>query len=181
MLLDTPNAEMGWTAPPFALPDAEGNIYELSDLQGDNGLLIGFICNHCPYVKEIITRLVSDAQLLLSEGVNVVVINSNDYTLYPEDSPAMMNKFASQHGFTFPYLVDESQSVAKAYDAVCTPDFFGFNNIGELQYRGRLDDGKMFDSGSIQKELLEAMRLIARTGKGPSVQYPSMGCSIKWK
>ena len=181
MLLDTPRAEMGWNARAFELSDPEGKTYNLSELQGENGLLIAFICNHCPYVIKTINRLVDDAQLLQAEGINVVAINSNDYSYVAEDSPAMMQKFSTQYGFTFPYLVDEDQSVARIYGAVCTPDFFGFNNAGELQYRGRLDDARMDDPLDRKTELLDAMRQVSKTGQGPSIQHSSMGCSIKWK
>ena len=181
MLLDTPRVEIGWNARPFTLSTPDGDIYDLSGLQGNNGFLIAFICNHCPYVKDIIARFVSDAQLLLAEGINVAVINSNDSSFVPEDSPAMMRKFSKTHGFTFPYLVDSDQSVAKMYGAVCTPDFFGFNGSGELQYRGRLDDVRVHGPANRKTELLDAMRQISETGNGPSTQHSSMGCSIKWK
>lgn len=181
MLLDTPIAEIGWNSRAFELSDPDGKTYKLSDLQGENGLLIAFICNHCPYVIKIISRLVDDSQLLQAEGVNVVAINSNDYRHVAEDSPAMMKKFSKKHGFTFPYLVDEDQSVAKMYGAVCTPDFFGFNSAGELQYRGRLDDALMSDPANRKTELLDSMRQISKTGRGANVQHSSMGCSIKWK
>jgi len=181
MLLDTPSAEIGMHARAFELSDPNGKFYKLSDLQGENGLLIAFICNHCPYVIKTISRLVADSQILQAEGINVVAINSNDYRYVPEDSPAMMQQFSNRHGFTFPYLVDEDQLVAKAYGAVCTPDFFGFNSAGELQYRGRLDDAMMGDPANRKTELLDSMREIAKTGHGPSTQHSSMGCSIKWK
>ncbi len=181
MLLDTPICDFGWKAPDFSLADVDGTQHSLSSLMGDKGLLVCFICNHCPYVKAIISRLVSDANTLQAEGINVVAIMPNDYTHYPDDSPENMRQFAAQHTMTFPYLVDEDQAVAKAYGAVCTPDFFGFNANGELQYRGRLDDAKMGDATHRQAELLEAMLQVAQTGNGPTQQVPSMGCSIKWK
>ena len=180
MLLDTPMAEMGWKASPFTLADPDGKVHSLADVQGDKGLVVAFICNHCPYVQAIISRLVADAHTLQKEGINVVAIMSNDYQDVPQDSPAMMKRFAAHHQFPFPYLVDEDQSVGQAYGAVCTPDFFGFNANGELQYRGRLDDAKMGDASHRQPELVNAMRQIAATGRGPEVQHPSMGCSIKW-
>ncbi len=180
MLLGTPEVQTGWQAQRFTLSDPDGREYRLADLQGENGLLIAFICNHCPYVQAIADRFAADAKLLQSEGINVVAINSNDYHRVPADSPAMMKQFAAQHDFSFPYLVDEDQSVGRAYDAVCTPDFFGFNADGSLQYRGRLDDARMGDSDDRKPELLEAMRQIAATSAGPEVQHPSMGCSIKW-
>ena len=181
MLLDTPRAQIGWNARPFMLSDPDGNSYKLSDLQGENGLLVAFICNHCPYVIKIIGRLVNDAKLLQAEGINVVAISSNDYRYVPEDSPDMMKNFAIKHGLTFPYLIDKDQSVAQIYGAVCTPDFFGFNRAGELQYRGRLDDAIMGDPIHRKSELLDAMRQIAKTGYAPDIQHASMGCSIKWK
>ena len=181
MLLETPLCDFDRRAPAFELADPEGVRYDLDGLMGEKGLLIAFISNHCPYVKAIIARLVGDAKELQALGVNVVAIMPNDYRAYPDDSPANMKRFAAQHGFTFPYLVDESQAVAKAYDAVCTPDFFGYNANAGLQYRGRIDDGMLEDKANRNKELLEAMRLVAQTGRGPQQQTPSMGCSIKWK
>jgi len=180
MLLSTPSVETGWQAQPFTLTDPDGQKHSLDDLLGKNGLLIAFICNHCPYVKAIVDRFVADAKVLQSEGINVVAINPNDYHYVPDDSPPMMKRFATQHGFSFPYLVDEDQSVSRAYDAICTPDFFGFDGGGKLQYRGRLDDARMGDAANRTAELLEAMRLIASAGRGPAEQHPSMGCSIKW-
>lgn len=180
MLLDTPSAELGWKAQPFTLSDADGKAFSLSDLRSDHGFLVAFICNHCPYVQAIVDRLVADVKALQSEGIDVVAINSNDYRHVPADSPPMMKKFAAQHGFSFPYLIDEDQSVARAYGAVCTPDFFGFNAKGELQYRGRLDDARMNDPTNRETELLDAMRQIAASGRGPEIQNPSIGCSIKW-
>ena len=180
MLLNPPEIDTGWKVQPFTLPSPEGKVYTLADFQGSRGLLVAFICNHCPYVQAIIKRLVSDAKILQSEGIDVVAISSNDYRYVPEDSPPMMRKFAASHRFTFPYLIDEDQSVAKSYGAVCTPDFFGFNRDGELQYRGRLDDANMGDPTGRKTELLDAMRQIAETGRGPISQYSSIGCSIKW-
>lgn len=181
MLLETPICDFGWKAPSFELKDAHGQTYEFEDLFGTNGLLIVFMCNHCPYVRAIIDRFVEDAGVLRSEGINVVGINSNDFDTYPDDSPAKMKEFAAEHGIDFPYLIDETQEVAKAYGAVCTPDFFGFNAKGELQYRGRIDGAKMQDPAGRTPELVNAMRMIAKTGKGPKDQLPSMGCSIKWR
>ena len=182
MLLDSSICDFGWKAPAFNLPDPSGKMHSLDDVMGERGLLVAFICNHCPYVQAIIDRLVTDAKALQEGDIGVVGIMSNDYTYVPSDSPDNMKKFATQHGMTFPYLVDETQEVGKAYGAVCTPDFFGFNASGELQYRGRLDDARM-DSNAEGRtpELLNAMRQIAKTGKGPETQTPSMGCSIKWK
>lgn len=181
MLLDTPICDFGWKAPAFDLLDTDGKNHQLATLMGPNGLLIAFICNHCPYVKAVIDRLVADANSLGKDGVNVVAIMPNDFHTHRDDSPAKMREFAAQHQFTFPYLIDETQAVARAYNAICTPDFFGFNAHGELHYRGRLDDAKTGDAGSRSAELLDAMRLIAATGHGPADQTPSMGCSIKWR
>ena len=181
MLLQTPAVQTNWQALPFSLPDPDGRQHSLESLQGNKGLLVAFICNHCPYVKAVVDRFVSDAQVLQNEGFGVVAINPNDYDAVPADSPPMMREFATQHGFGFPYVIDRDQSVARAYDAVCTPDFFGFDASGRLQYRGRLDDARMGDAADRQAELLDAMRLIADTGKGPETQHASMGCSIKWR
>lgn len=181
MLLDTPICDFGWKAPDFTLQDAFGEGFAMREQLGGKGLLIAFICNHCPYVQRIGQRLAADAQLLMAEGINVLAIMSNDYQLVEADSPENMKQFARQYGFTFPYLVDEGQSVGKQYGAICTPDFFGLNCDGELQYRGRLDDAGMGEAGDRTLELVNAMRMIAATGKGPESQSPSMGCSIKWR
>ncbi len=181
MLLDTPICDFGWKAPDFTLKNADGDSFTMSAHLGDKGLLIAFICNHCPYVQRIAERLANDTKQLMAEGINVLAVMSNDYENYSSDSPENMKLFAQQHGFVFPYLVDEDQSVGKAYGAICTPDFFGFNTQGELQYRGRLDDIAMGNASSRTPELLSAMRLIAETGQGPKEQFPSMGCSIKWR
>lgn len=178
----TPICDFGWKAPSFSLPGVDGKTYSLADIRGENGTLVMFICNHCPYVKAVIDRIVRDATELKACGINTVAISSNDVTHYPEDSFDNMKRFAKSHGFTFPYLYDESQGVARAYDAVCTPDFFGLNDKLELQYRGRLDASrKEAGPADARRELFEAMRDIAKTGKGPRQQTPSMGCSIKWK
>ena len=172
----------GWKAVDASLKATDGNHYHLHDLCGKNGLVVAFICNHCPYVLAVIERMVDDANLLQKEGVNFVAICANDALTYPEDSFANMVKFAKLHRFTFPYLHDETQAVARAYDAICTPDFFGFNKDLELQYRGRLDEGKGLRIASDARcDLLLAMRQIAQTGMGPKQQIASMGCSIKWK
>ncbi|SHG79855.1 Peroxiredoxin [Cognatiyoonia sediminum] len=181
MLLDTPICDFGWQAPEFTLKDPDGTAFTMSEHLGDKGLLIAFICNHCPYVKAIADRLAADAKALQSEGVNVLAVMSNDYLSYTADSPEKMKKFSEQYGFTFPYLVDEDQFVGQAYGAVCTPDFFGFNKDGGLQYRGRLDSAAMGDPTDRVPELLNAMRQVAETGEGPRDQTPSMGCSIKWR
>jgi len=178
----TPACDLGWIAPGFSLPGVDGKAHRLEELKGSNGTLVMFICNHCPYVKAVIDRIVRNATELEALGVRTVAISSNDATIYPDDSFHNMKRFAEQHGFTFPYLHDESQNVARAYDAVCTPDFFGFNADLELQYRGRLDESGREPAGpDVQRELFEAMKQIAETGQGPRDQKPSIGCSIKWK
>jgi peroxiredoxin len=178
----TPVCDFGWKAPSFTLPGVDGKTYSLEELKGPNGTLVMFICNHCPYVKAVIGRIVRDANELEALGVNTVAICSNDATTHPDDSFDNMKIFAREHGFTFPYLHDESQDVARAYDAVCTPDFFGFNKDLALQYRGRVDaSGREPASPDVRRELFEAMKQIAETGQGPREQTPSIGCSIKWK
>jgi len=180
MLLDTPICDFGWPAPDFTLKDPSGAAFTMTDHLGDKGLLLAFICNHCPYVIAIGERLARDTAELMAEGINVLAIMSNDYKNYPADSPANMVKFAEHFGFGFPYVIDEDQSVARSYGAVCTPDFFGLNTDGKLQYRGRLDDARMQGGDTRTRELVNAMRQIAETGQGPQDQTPSMGCSIKW-
>jgi len=178
----TPICNFDWKAPSFLLPGVDGKTYSLAEVRGKNGTLVIFICNHCPYVKAVIDRIVRDANELKSYGIDTVAISSNDAAHYPEDSFDNMKRFARAHGFTFPYLYDESQEVARRYDAVCTPDFFGFNSKLELQYRGRLDASrKEAGPADARRELFEAMKEIAKTGKGPREQTASMGCSIKWK
>ncbi|MGB7335293.1 MAG: thioredoxin family protein [Salaquimonas sp.] len=181
MLLDTPICDFGWKAPDFELEDSDGKTFKMSDHLGDKGLLVAFICNHCPYVQAIGESLAKDADLLLASGTNVLAVMSNDYHDYDEDSPENMKRFGEHFGFNFPYLVDEDQSVGKAYGAICTPDFFGLNKDGELQYRGRLDNWGMRVQGERIPELVNAMQMIAETGKGPKDQVPSVGCSIKWR
>lgn len=182
MAEQTPICDFGWKAPSFMLPGVDGKSYRLDAVKGENGTLVIFICNHCPYVKAVIDRVVRDVDALKPFGVNAIAICSNDAVTHPDDSFENMQLFAKQHRFTFPYLHDERQDVARAYDAVCTPDFFGFNAKGELQYRGRLDSsGKAPASADAKRELFEAMKQIAETGRGPRQQTPSMGCSIKWK
>ena len=149
---------------------------------GPNGLVVAFICNHCPYVKAVIRRIVRDAGDLKNHGIGFVAINSNDADAYPDDDFAGMRAFAAANGFSFPYLHDESQQVARAYDAACTPDFFGFNRAGQLQYRGRLDASRKEEGpADLRRDLFEAMVLVADTQRGPAEQVPSIGCSIKWK
>ncbi|MFW6027997.1 MAG: thioredoxin family protein [bacterium] len=176
-----PICDFGWKAPDFRLPATDGKIWSLGDVRAERGTLIVFICNHCPYVKAIVPRLVRDARALRAEGIGVAAICSNDADAYPADSFDNMKAFAAEHGFSFPYLHDETQEVARAYGAVCTPDFFGFNGADELQYRGRLDESKTTLVPDARRELYEAMTAVARTGQGPRDQTPSMGCSIKWR
>jgi len=181
-LMETPICEFGWKAAEFSLPGVDGKTHSLSDLRGEKGTLIVFICNHCPYVKGAIDRIVRDANDLAALGVATVAISSNDAAAYPADSFDKMAEFAATLGFPFPYLFDESQDVARAYDAVCTPDFFGFDASLGLQYRGRLDaGGREAPPPGAPRELFDAMKAVAETGRGPEKQTPSMGCSIKWK
>ncbi|MCP4314838.1 MAG: thioredoxin family protein [Hyphomicrobiales bacterium] len=173
--------EFGWKAPDFSLQDPHGKPHAMADYIGPNGLLIMFICNHCPYVKAIAERLATDSNELMENGVGVLAIMSNDYNHVAEDNPENMVLFAQRYGFKFPYLVDEDQSVGRVFDAKCTPDFFGFNSLGELQYRGRLDDARHGNADNRVRELVNAMNMIAETGNGPRDQTPSIGCSIKWR
>jgi len=179
--LQTPVCEFGKPAPDFDLPGVDGRQWSRDACMGDKGLLVMFICNHCPYVKAVLDRIVRDVRELQEHGINAVAIMSNDPTDYPEDSFDNMQRIARDNDFPFPYLLDESQAVAKAYGAVCTPDFFGYNALGELQYRGRLDASrKEAAPPDARRDLFEAMKQVAETGRGPDEQIPSMGCSIKW-
>ena len=181
VLTKTPICNFGEKANFFKLKGTEGKIHSLEDHLGKNGLLIMFICNHCPYVKAVIKDIVNDCKLMEKEGLKSIAIMSNDTKNYPEDSFENMIAFSKKHGFTFPYLIDETQEVAKKYGAVCTPDFFGYNNKLELQYRGRIKELKdLKPVSNSESDLLKAMRLIVKTGKGPENQIPSMGCNIKW-
>ena len=180
--LETPVCEFGKPAIDFALPGVDGKEWTLEQCRGEKGLLVMFICNHCPYVKAVRERIVRDTRDLLDLGVNSVAIMSNDPTDYPEDSFDNMRRVADEFGFPFPYLLDETQSVAKAYGAVCTPDFFGYNADLGLQYRGRLDESRKDTApATVRRDLFEAMKQVALSGRGPADQTPSMGCSIKWK
>jgi peroxiredoxin len=182
MALGQMELALGAAAPDFRLPATDGRSYALNDVAGAKATVIVFICNHCPYVKAVIGRLVADARALIAEGVGFAAICSNDAASYPEDSFLKMREFALLHDFPFPYLHDESQSVAHAYGAVCTPDFFGFDRGLKLKYRGRLDEGRTAPPPpNARRELLEAMRAIAAGGEAPANQVPSIGCSIKWK
>ncbi|HEC18905.1 MAG TPA: thioredoxin family protein [Gammaproteobacteria bacterium] len=179
--METPVCDFGRPAIDFALPGVDGKTWTLTDCKGEKGLLVMFICNHCPYVKSIRERIVRDARELKALGINSVAIMSNDPTEYEEDSFENMQKVAKEYDFPFPYLFDESQEVAKAYGAVCTPDFFGYNADLKLQYRGRLDESRKEQVPGARRDLFEAMKQVAATGQGPEEQIPSMGCSIKWK
>jgi peroxiredoxin len=166
----------------FRLPATDGRTYSFDDVAGRGGTVIVFICNHCPYVKASIDRLVADARELMAEGVGFAAICTNDAEAYPDDSFDDMRRFAEQHRFPFPYLHDESQEVGRAYGAICTPDYFGYDADRRLKYRGRLDEGRTTPPpAGARRELVEAMRAIAKTGVAPQGQTPSMGCTIKWK
>jgi peroxiredoxin len=181
MAATAPICDFGWKAVDFDLPATDGKRYKLADVRGPNGLLVLFICNHCPYVKAVLDRIIRDVSELKSHGIGAAGISANDPAEYPEDSFENMRRVAQERRFPFPYLWDESQDVARAYAAVCTPDFFGFNRNLELQYRGRLDASRTSPVPDARRELFEAMLQIAQTGRGPKEQIASMGCSIKWK
>ena len=182
VLTHTPVCAFGTKAIDFRLPGTDGKTWTLTDCAGPRGLLVMFICNHCPYVQAISGKLVRDTRDLQAIGVNSVAIMPNDTEEYPEDSFENMRRVALELGYPFPYLIDETQEVSRAYGAVCTPDFFGYNAELGLQYRGRLDEsGARKDSGEVRRELFLAMKQVAETGRGPEHQIPSMGCSIKWR
>jgi len=175
------NNEIGWKAPEFNLMSIDGQYYSLQSLKGKNGTVIAFICNHCPYVVSIAERFNFEAKELKKIGISTIAIMSNDVISYPEDSYENMRKFSKKYNFDFQYLYDSTQTTAKKYNAVCTPDIFGFNRHLELQYRGRIDSGVMNNNDKkIVRELFYAMELISNTNKGPEVQLNSFGCSIKW-
>jgi peroxiredoxin len=180
--LETPVCDFGRAAPDFSLPGVDGRVWTRDECRGENGLLVMFICNHCPYVQAVRERIVRDSRELLDYGIRSVAIMSNDPTDYPEDSFEHMQRIAREFDFPFPYLLDESQAVAQAYGAVCTPDFFGYNKALELQYRGRLDASrKQAAPEDARRDLFEAMKQVAQTGQGPREQIPGIGCSIKWR
>ncbi len=182
VLLHTPEKRDDFSAPDFSLKNIDGKTMSYADICGEKGTVIAFICNHCPYVKAIIERMVEDFKRLQDYGIGCAAIMPNDTENYPDDSFENMQKFSAQHGFSFPYLIDETQQVAKAYDAICTPDLFGFDGNGLLQYRGRLDSaGPNQADDNTRRELVDAMLRVADIGAGPHQQFPSMGCSIKWK
>jgi peroxiredoxin len=180
--METPVCDFGRQAPDFDLPGVDGRRYRLRDVAGPNGLLVMFICNHCPYVKAVLDRIVRDVAELQAHGVGAIAIMANDPTEYPEDSFDNMTRLSKALNFPMPYVIDETQAVAKAYGAVCTPDFFGFNKDLQLQYRGRLDESRKDTApADVRRDLFEAMKQVAETGQGPREQIPSMGCSIKWR
>ncbi|MCU0833853.1 MAG: thioredoxin family protein [Chromatiaceae bacterium] len=180
--LQTPVCEFGLPAPDFALPGVDGRVWTRDQCRGEKGLLVMFICNHCPYVMAVRERIVRDARELTALGIGSVAIMSNDPTEYPEDSFENMRQVSDAFGFPFPYLLDETQAIARAYGAVCTPDFFGYDAGLGLQYRGRLDESRKETAPEgVRRDLFEAMRQVALTGSGPREQIPSMGCSIKWR
>ena len=179
--LKTAICDFGWKAPAFELSGVDGASHSLAESRGEKGTLVIFICNHCPYVQAVLDRIVRDAGELAEYGVASVAISSNDTDTYPEDSFENMRRVARENKFPFPYLYDESQDTARAYGAVCTPEFLGFNSNLELQYRGRLDESGRNAVPGARRELFEALVQIARTGKGPQEQVPSIGCSIKWR
>ncbi len=182
MSAQPPVCDFGWAAPDFELPGIDGRDHRLSEIAGPNGTLVMFLSNHCPYVQAAAGRIVRDCAELQSHGVNTIAVMSNDTDRYPADSFDNMKSFAQTHGYAFPYVLDAAQDVARAYDAVCTPDFYGLNAEMALQYRGRLDSaGRQPAPPGTRRELFEAMLQIARTGEGPRDQVASIGCSIKWR
>jgi peroxiredoxin len=177
----SPTGQLGFRAPPFDLPGVDGRNHTLESVRGTNGVLVMFICNHCPYVKAVMDKIVRDARDLAAHDIGTIAIMTNDPAEYPEDSFDNMKTVAARHGFTFPYVIDEMQDIGRAYGAVCTPDFFGFDSRLELAYRGRLDASGRSPDPNAARELYDAMLQVARTGKGPAKQTPSVGCSIKWR
>jgi peroxiredoxin len=181
VLTRTGICDFSWKARDFALKGVDGKSYTLADVRGPNGTVVVFICNHCPYVKASIGRIADEARALKHLGIGTIAVMPNDVAEYPQDSLPNMQAFARNHALPFPYVIDETQDTARAYGAQCTPDFFGFNANDELQYRGRLDAGRMAPVPGARRDLYEAMKQVAETGRGPQEQLPSMGCSIKWK
>ena len=178
----TPECDYNMQASNFELKGVDQNLHSLQSCRGPKATLIMFICNHCPYVQSILEQLVVEVSVLQKKGVGCVAINSNDFDTYPEDSFDNMQKISKKLGFSFPYLLDDTQSVAHSFKSVCTPDFFGFDENLRLQYRGRFDDRKMSKQMSANSsEMFKGMIEIARTGIGPAKQIPSVGCSIKWR
>ncbi len=182
MAVSPPVCDFGWKAPGFDLPATDGRRYSLTQIAGPRGALVMFICNHCPYVMAVLDRILRDARDLHALGIGVAAISANDAVAYPADSFDEMARLAAERAFPFPYLYDETQEVARGWGAACTPDFFGFDAAGGLQYRGRLDaSGRAPAPPGARRDLYQAMRQVAETGQGPAEQVASMGCSIKWK
>jgi peroxiredoxin len=181
VLMNTGICNFGWKARDFLLKGVDGKTYTLADVRGSNGTLVMFICNHCPYVKATISRIAEEATALEAIGIGSIAIMPNDVASYPADSFDNMKAFVKLHALPFPYVIDETQTVGREYDAQCTPDFFGFNAKDELQYRGRLDESRRTLVPNARRELYEAMKQVAETGRGPAEQPASMGCSIKWR
>ena len=182
MAAESKVCDFGWKARDFRLKATDGRVYSLAEAKGPKGTLVVFLSNHCPYVQATIDRIVRDGAELAAEGIGAIAIMPNDTAAYPADSFENMKAFAARHRFGFPYAIDETQETARAYGAQCTPDFFGFNAALELQYRGRLDSAGRGPAGpGTRRELVDAMRTIAASGKGPAQQVPSIGCSIKWR
>jgi peroxiredoxin len=180
-LAQTSICNFGWKARDFSLNGVDGRTYTLADVRGPKGTLVMFICNHCPYVRATISRIAEETKALKALGIGSIAIMPNDVATYPDDSFDNMKAFAKQHTLPFPYLIDETQEVGRAYDAQCTPDFYGFNAQDELQYRGRLDESRKALVPNARRDLYEAMKQVAETGRGPANQIASMGCSIKWR
>ncbi|SAL01410.1 Putative peroxiredoxin bcp [Caballeronia pedi] len=181
MPTESPTAELGAAAPAFTLPATDGQSRTLDSLKGKNGLVIVFICNHCPYVKAAMPNLIRDAHALKDIGINMAGINSNDASVYTDDAFDRMIAVAQEWNLPFPYLHDETQEIARAYGAVCTPECFGFDRDLRLRYRGRIDASRKEALPDARRDLFEAMRSIAQHGEAPGQQYPALGCSIKWK
>ena len=181
MAAQTPICDFGWQAPAFDLPGVDGRSWTFADVAGPRATLVMFICNHCPYVVAAARKITRDAEDLGEHGVGIAAIMPNDTEAYPADDFPRMCTFAAEHRFPFPYLIDRTQTVARTYGAVCTPDFFGFDRSGGLQYRGRLDDARADARDGSRRDLYEAMKAIAAGRGGPQEQHPSMGCTIKWR
>ncbi|MFS8979754.1 thioredoxin family protein [Cupriavidus necator] len=178
---ESPAGDLGAAAPRFSLPAIDGRTLTLDDVRGERGVVVVFMCNHCPYVKGALAQLIRDARDLAPLGIGIVGINANDARTYSEDSFDRMVAFAADAGLPFPYLYDETQQTARAYGAVCTPECFGFDANLRLRYRGRVDASRKDPVAGAPRDLFEAMRQVAQTGEGPAQQHPAFGCSIKWK
>jgi len=179
--LTTPPAAPGAPATPFTLPGVDGKTHSLASARGPNGIVVMFICNHCPYVKAVIDKTVRDMNELRQHGIGAIAVMSNDTAAYPDDSFDSMKAFAARHGLTFPYVIDATQEVARAYGAVCTPDYFGFDRDLKQVYRGRLDASGRSSDPAAARELFNAMRDVAKTGRTTAAQHAAVGCSIKWR